>query len=201
MYTLNKKIINLVPYEPISGTYDIRLDANECPDNLPDNIRGEIKNEIDMLAFNRYPDPLASSVVSAFADYYGLNPDFVTAGNGSDELIFLIESAFLEKGDKMLVVFPDFSMYNFYSSICEVECDTFVKDDNLDIDVDAMIAAFDEAKTVKGKPTLVVANTTKGKGSSVMENKASWHHHVPSAEEYEQIMKDLKEREEAARNE
>ncbi|MBQ1616752.1 MAG: histidinol-phosphate aminotransferase family protein, partial [Ruminococcus sp.] len=139
MYTLNKKIINLVPYEPISGTYDIRLDANECPDNLPDNIRGEIKNEIDMLAFNRYPDPLASSVVSAFADYYGLNPDFVTAGNGSDELIFLIESAFLEKGDKMLVVFPDFSMYYFYSSICEVECDTFVKDDNLDIDVDAMI--------------------------------------------------------------
>ena len=68
-------------------------------------------------------------------------------------------------------------------------------------DVDAMITAFDEAKTVKGKPTLVVANTTKGMGSSVMENKASWHHHVPSAEEYEQIMKDLKEREEAARNE
>ena len=68
-------------------------------------------------------------------------------------------------------------------------------------DVDALIAAFDEAKTVKGKPTLVVANTTKGMGSSVMENKASWHHHVPSAEEYEQIMKDLKEREEAARNE
>ena len=139
MYTLNKKIINLVPYEPISGTYDIRLDANECPDNLPDEIREEIKGEIDKLAFNRYPDPLASSVVSAFADYYGLNPDFVTAGNGSDELIFRIESAFLEKGDKMLVVFPDFSMYNFYSSICEVECDTFIKDDNLDIDVDAMI--------------------------------------------------------------
>ena len=139
MYTLNKKILNLVPYEPISGTYDIRLDANECPDNLPDEIREEIKGEIDKLAFNRYPDPLASSVVSAFADYYGLNPDFVTAGNGSDELIFLIESAFLEKGDKMLVVFPDFSMYNFYSSICEVECDTFIKDDNLDIDVDAMI--------------------------------------------------------------
>ena len=139
MYQLNDKIKNLVPYEPISGTYDIRLDANECPDNLPDEIREEIKGEIDKLAFNRYPDPLASSVVSAFADYYGLNPDFVTAGNGSDELIFLIESAFLEKGDKMLVVFPDFSMYNFYSSICEVECDTFIKDDNLDIDVDAMI--------------------------------------------------------------
>jgi transketolase len=67
--------------------------------------------------------------------------------------------------------------------------------------VDALCAAFDEAKTVKGMPTLIVANTTKGKGSPVMENKAGWHHKVPSDEEYEQIMKDLKEREEAAKNE
>ena len=67
-------------------------------------------------------------------------------------------------------------------------------------DIDAMNAAFDAAKAVKGKPTLIVANTTKGKGSAVMENKASWHHHVPSAEEYEQIMKDLKAHEEAAQS-
>ena len=65
-------------------------------------------------------------------------------------------------------------------------------------DIDAMNAAFDAAKTVKGKPTLIVANTTKGKGSPVMENKASWHHHVPSREEYAQIMADLKTCEEAA---
>ena len=78
-------------------------------------------------------------MVNSFAEYYNIDPEFVTAGNGSDELIFLIESAFLQKGDKMLVVAPDFSMYNFYSSICEVECDSFVKNDSLDIDVDALI--------------------------------------------------------------
>ena len=68
-------------------------------------------------------------------------------------------------------------------------------------DIDAMNAAMDEAKTVKSRPTLIVANTTKGKGSAVMENKAAWHHHVPSQEEYEQIMKDLKAYEEAFANE
>ena len=68
-------------------------------------------------------------------------------------------------------------------------------------DIDAMNAAMDEAKTVKSRPTLIVANTTKGKGSPVMENKAAWHHHVPSQEEYEQIMKDLKAYEEAFANE
>ena len=68
-------------------------------------------------------------------------------------------------------------------------------------DVYAMNAAFDRARGVKGRPTLIVANTTKGKGSPVMENKAGWHHHVPSPQEYEQIMKDLKAREEEYRHE
>ena len=69
-----------------------------------------------------------------------------------------------------------------------------VKDGN---DVDQLIAAFAEAKNVKGKPTVVIANTIKGCGSAVMEDKAAWHHKVPTAEEYEQIMKDFAERKEA----
>lgn len=63
--------------------------------------------------------------------------------------------------------------------------------------IEALNAAFEEAKTVKEKPTVIIANTIKGYGSSVMENKAAWHHKVPSAEEYEQIVKDLAERKEA----
>lgn len=64
-------------------------------------------------------------------------------------------------------------------------------------EIEELIQAFNEAKTVKGKPTVVIANTTKGFGSSVMENKAAWHHKVPNAEEYDQIMKDLDARKEA----
>lgn len=139
MYRLNDKIKNLTPYEPISGVYDIRLDANECPVDLPEDIRAQLRERMDGIAFHRYPDPLAKRLVGSFADYYGVDPAMVTAGNGSDELIFLIESAFMEKGDKMLVVSPDFSMYSFYSSVCEVTCDTFYKNEALDIDVDALI--------------------------------------------------------------
>ena len=73
-----------------------------------------------------------------------------------------------------------------------------VKDGN---SIEQLNAAFEEAKTVKGKPTLLVANTIKGYGSSVMENKAAWHHHVPNDEEYAQIMKDLEARKEAALHE
>ena len=66
-------------------------------------------------------------------------------------------------------------------------------------DIDQLKAAFDAAKEVKGKPTMLIANTVKGKGSSIMENKANWHHKVPNAEELEQIRKDLAERKEEAR--
>lgn len=68
-------------------------------------------------------------------------------------------------------------------------------------DHDALAAAFAEARTIKGKPTVVIANTTKGCGSPVMENKANWHHKVPTSEEYAQIMKDLEARREAALHE
>ncbi len=66
---------------------------------------------------------------------------------------------------------------------------------------DALYAAFGEARAVKGKPTVVLAYTVKGCGSSIMENQVSWHHHVPSEEEYAQIMKDFEARKEAARHE
>ena len=58
-------------------------------------------------------------------------------------------------------------------------------------DFDQIEAAFAEARATKGVPTAIVMKTTKGKDVSYMENKAGWHHHVPNAEEYEQIMKDL----------
>lgn len=58
--------------------------------------------------------------------------------------------------------------------------------------------AFEEAKATKGQPTVIIANTTKGFGSPVMENQAGWHHKVPNAEEYEQIVQDFAQRKEAA---
>lgn len=64
-------------------------------------------------------------------------------------------------------------------------------------DMDALDAAFTEAKATKGKPSVVIAHTVKGCGSAVMENKAPWHHKVPNAEEYAQIEADLDTREEA----
>ena len=68
-------------------------------------------------------------------------------------------------------------------------------------DIDQLNAAFDEAEKTKGQPTVIIAETVKGLGSPLMENKAGWHHHLPNQEEYEQITKDLTARREALERE
>ena len=68
-------------------------------------------------------------------------------------------------------------------------------------DADAIKAAIAKAKATKGKPSVIIANTTKGYGSPVMENKANWHHKVPTQEEYNQIISDFAAGKEAALHE
>ncbi|MFV0364850.1 MAG: transketolase [Suipraeoptans sp.] len=58
-------------------------------------------------------------------------------------------------------------------------------------DFDQIEAALNEAKATKGKPTAIIAKTTKGKGVSFMENKAEWHGTAPNDEQFEVAMKDL----------
>ncbi len=53
-------------------------------------------------------------------------------------------------------------------------------------------AAFAEAKSVKGKPTAIIAKTIKGKGVSFMENRVEWHGAAPKDAQYEQGMEELR---------
>lgn len=53
-------------------------------------------------------------------------------------------------------------------------------------DYAAVKAALDEAKTIKGQPTMILAKTVKGKGISFMENNYGWHGKAPNDEQYAQ---------------
>ena len=61
-------------------------------------------------------------------------------------------------------------------------------------DFNAIEAAFDEAESVKGKPTVIIAKTTKGKGVSFMENAVNWHGAAPNDEQHAVAIKELNER-------
>ncbi len=145
-YQLCEKVRNLEPYDPISGIYKIRLDANESYYDMPQEILDEMKEIVQKTNFNRYPDPYAVKLVRAFAEFYNLDPNCVTAGNGSDELISVITTNLLQKGSKVITLEPDFSIYRFYATLCENEVIALPKNENLNINVDEVIRFANENK-------------------------------------------------------
>ena len=58
--------------------------------------------------------------------------------------------------------------------------------------IEQLIQAFSIARHQKEMPSIIIANTIKGKGVSFMENEASWHGRAPNKEQYEQAMNELK---------
>ncbi len=56
---------------------------------------------------------------------------------------------------------------------------------------DQIREAIDEARQVKGKPTVIIAKSVKGKGVSYMENQAGWHGVAPKEEQYKQAIQEL----------
>lgn len=136
---LPEKLLGLTPYDPVEQRFRIHLDANESFVPLPEEILHEICNSIKKFEFNRYPDPMAKGACGAFAELFGINSDYITAGNGSDELISMLLGAFLQKGDKIMTFSPDFTMYSFYSGLFELENSVYIKDEDFNVDINEVI--------------------------------------------------------------
>ena len=145
-FELNEKVKDMQPYEPISGEYRIRLDANESFITPDDDLKARLYDVFSSTVFNRYPDPLASDACDAFARLFGTDSRFVTAFNGSDESIFVIMNAFVQKGDTVVTLDPDFSMYSIYANTVEANVEVFEKSPDDTIDFDALAQFVKEKK-------------------------------------------------------
>ena len=152
-YTLNEKLTGLEPYEVDTASYPVRLDANESFFDLPDALREEAAAAVAALAFNRYPDPRAARLCRAFAGYYGVGAESVVAGNGSDELLYILATCFTMAGDTILTAVPDFSMYRFYGHLAQCRSIVYNKTD-LEMDPDVLISLCNQS----GAKLLIFSN-------------------------------------------
>lgn len=163
-YQIPEKIRDLVPYEPISGSYRVRLDANESYLNLSETqlqkVFARLEHEV---SYNRYPDPMAAKLCHAFAGYYGISPELVTAGNGSDELITLIYGTLFDPTMKVGTFAQDFSMYRVYAQCYGIPAVTLSKREDLTIDVDQTI----EQVNALGLSGLVFSNPCNPTGQGL----------------------------------
>lgn len=105
-----RKVVPYVPGEQPRQSSVIKLNTNENP-YPPSPKAAEAILHMDMDLLRRYPDPAASALVHAVADYYGLNPKQVFVGVGSDDVLAM---AFLTCfNSEKPILFPDIT-YSFY---------------------------------------------------------------------------------------
>lgn len=140
------KIKKLKPYDPGIDDCKIHLDANESCVELTDAMKKKIAEKMLEIHYNRYPDPLAAEVCGLFGRRYNVPERFVTPGNGSDELITLMLGAFCQRGDKVLITEPDFSMYKIYCSTYEITPVVLEKKGDFGFDPDKMIELANREK-------------------------------------------------------
>lgn len=115
---LRKDLWDLKPYDANQQECKYKLDANENPWDLPEKIRAELSEEIlKGMDFNQYPDSDARELKKAIARYCNVDAENIIVGSGSDELIHIITSAFVEKEDTVLCPTPSFGMYKIFTKI------------------------------------------------------------------------------------
>lgn len=107
----------LKPYDPHEVPYKIKLNANENPYGLPEEIIEEILSKAKNLEYSRYPNANSVKLSETVSSFWGLNRDNIVIGNGSDELIDYLIKAFSEKGRRIITTAPSFAMYKIYSII------------------------------------------------------------------------------------
>ncbi len=109
----SNRLSGLTPYTPGEQPQDfnyVKLNTNESPfPPSPEVIKAVNTDEVSLLKL--YSDPECKKTVKAIADYYGVESKNVVLGNGSDEILSFIFSAFCD--EKTPVAFPDIS-YGFY---------------------------------------------------------------------------------------
>lgn len=99
----------------------IRLNGNESSRNISKERLEEVLNDVKSIEFNRYPEDSSIDLKLKYAIYAGVSEENIIVGNGSDEMLSLVISSYINKGDKVLTLNPDFSMYDFYINLNEGE--------------------------------------------------------------------------------
>ncbi|MBQ9910033.1 MAG: histidinol-phosphate aminotransferase family protein [Lachnospiraceae bacterium] len=133
---------------PMQGRAEyLRLDMNENPEGLPEEIVEEIRTKITPEFLSTYPEP--DRFLKKYASFIGAEPECVVATNGSDMAIRYLLETFGEPGKDVVTVTPSFEMYRINCSILGLRHVPVSYEEDLTVDVSKICSAI-------GKDTRIV---------------------------------------------
>ncbi len=136
---------NVEEYNVESKT-GVVLNANESFYQMDEDMMQKVVSALQNVPLERYPDSNSSTLCEAYATYCGVDASQLMAGNGSDELLGMMISLSIQKGDCLLTLSPDFSMYDYYVSMNNGQMLRYQSGAEDIFDVDAFIVMAKQEK-------------------------------------------------------
>ena len=164
---VKKNIRELKAYKPEEILCPIRMEANENPFTINSSLKERVLESISRISLNRYPDSLATDLRKQISAKSGIKPESIIVGNGSDELIQMLITAFCENEDKVLFPVPTFSMFGIIAKSFGVNTIEIPLDSEWDIDLAEIKKSYE-----KNLPKIIFLSTPNNPtGNCFSENK------------------------------
>jgi len=146
MLNYRNELAAMPTYDGVEKDYRVKVNANECTQNLPPLVAERVLNRLSYVAFNRYPNEEYQSLVEQIAKNLAVDTSQIILGGGSSELIEKVFHAFGGAGRTVVYPQPSFSMYKIYARAAESNGLAFDLDAKFNLDVDAFITKIREVK-------------------------------------------------------
>jgi len=135
------------PYNLKEASCRIKLNQNESPFAIPEEVRSEILSFAKEHAFSRYPALLAVPLAEKLSALLKVPKDWVLVGHGSNELIWALIQTVLGRGDRVVVPVPAFALFAHYPRVVEAELIEVPAREDLSFDVEHLLSEAGNPET------------------------------------------------------
>ena len=156
-------------YTLVQPDCPVKLNQNECPFDVPEDLKREIVDEALAYNWGRYPGFVPRETRTAIGKRHGLGPEHILIGNGSNELIQALFQATVVQGGQVVLPAPTFTLYALMGRVAGAEIRTVYLDRDLTFDVERLV----EESAHPGVRLVVLCSPNNPTGSMIsMEDTA-----------------------------
>jgi histidinol-phosphate aminotransferase len=148
MKYIRKSIQELKEYSVPQDKYEVKLNQNESPYDVPEDLKKEILKKFMVVDWNRYPSRTAIPLVEAISVYTNFPKKGIVAANASNEVLQSVFQAICDKGDKITAISPGFAIYPYLSKIMDLNLAEVPLLEDFSFDVTSIIKEGKNAKMV-----------------------------------------------------
>jgi len=148
MKYIRKSIQELKEYTVPQDKYEVKLNQNESPYDVPEDLKEEISKRIMDADWNRYPSRTAIPLVEALSGYANFPAKGIVAANASNEILQAAFQTICDAGDKLIAISPGFAIYPYLSKIMDLNLIEVPLLEDFSFDVPEIIKEGRDAKMV-----------------------------------------------------